>query len=56
MLRPQHAHLSLDKRDETGSAVAEEAYTQKITDPQRPDDLLKDLESRMYDPSYGSYV
>ena len=39
-----------------GAAVAEAAYTRKLTDQKRPDDLLKDMESRMYDPTYTSYI
>lgn len=39
-----------------GAAVAEAAYTRKLTDQKRPDDLLKDMESRMYDPTYASYI
>lgn len=39
-----------------GAAVAEAAYTRKLTDQKQPDDLLKDMESRMYDPTYASYI
>jgi malate dehydrogenase (oxaloacetate-decarboxylating)(NADP+) len=39
-----------------GAAVAEAAYTRNLTDQKRPDNLLKDMESRMYDPTYASYV
>jgi len=38
------------------AAVAEAAYAQKLTDQKKPPDLLKDMESQMYEPWYASYV
>lgn len=38
------------------AAVAEAAYSRNLTEQKRPDDLLKDMESRMYDPTYASYI
>ena len=39
-----------------GAAVAEAAYSQKLTDRKKPADSLKDMESQMYEPGYASYV
>jgi malate dehydrogenase (oxaloacetate-decarboxylating)(NADP+) len=39
-----------------GAAVADAAYSRKLTDRKRPDDLLADMEAQMYAPSYPSYV
>lgn len=39
-----------------GAAVAEAAYAQKLTDKKKPGDLLRDMESQMYEPGYASYV
>ncbi|HEV7802719.1 MAG TPA: NAD-dependent malic enzyme, partial [Burkholderiales bacterium] len=38
-----------------GAAVAEAAYSRKLTDRRRPDDLLADMEANMYAPGYPSY-
>jgi malate dehydrogenase (oxaloacetate-decarboxylating)(NADP+) len=38
------------------AAVAEAAYARNLTDHKRPPDLLKDMEARMYEPSYPSHL
>jgi malate dehydrogenase (oxaloacetate-decarboxylating)(NADP+) len=39
-----------------GAAVAEAAYTRKLTDRKRPADILEDVSSEMYEPSYPKYI
>jgi malate dehydrogenase (oxaloacetate-decarboxylating)(NADP+) len=39
-----------------GAAVAEAAYTRKLTETKRPADIFADVEKKMYEPSYASYV
>ncbi|MEN3355335.1 MAG: hypothetical protein V7640_3493 [Betaproteobacteria bacterium] len=39
-----------------GAAVAEAAYTRKLTDKKRPADVFADVERKMYEPSYASYM
>jgi malate dehydrogenase (oxaloacetate-decarboxylating)(NADP+) len=38
------------------AAVAEVAWARGLTERERPDDVLADIESRMFDPAYRSYV
>jgi len=38
------------------AAVAEIAWTRGLTERERPGDILADVESRMFDPAYASYV
>ena len=39
-----------------GSAVAEAAYTRKLTQQRPPTDLFADMAARMYEPSYPSFA
>ncbi|MGZ5092477.1 MAG: NAD-dependent malic enzyme [Burkholderiales bacterium] len=39
-----------------GTAVAEAAYTRKLTEQRRPADLFADVEAQMYEPSYPTYA
>jgi malate dehydrogenase (oxaloacetate-decarboxylating)(NADP+) len=39
-----------------GAAVAETAYSRKLTDKKKPADLLKDMEANMYEPAYRSFL
>jgi malate dehydrogenase (oxaloacetate-decarboxylating)(NADP+) len=39
-----------------GTAVAEAAHSQKLTEKKRPPDLYADVEAQMYEPGYSSYV
>ena len=39
-----------------GAAVAEAAYTRKLTDQRKPADLLAHVEAQMYEPGYATYT